>query len=423
MDLTLPRLTQTMESARVMEWLRAEGEPVRKAEALLVVETDKAAVEIEAPVSGLLGQVISRAGDVVPVGGLLCVIQEVSAAGGDHALVSPLARKLAQRYGVDLALLQGTGPGGRIVREDVQRALEVREALRGSQTSPPPAQQTGLESPAYPKPIPTDSRPFPGPTSQGDAGPQALDSRPFPGLVLGQEGPERELESLATPVSGMRRAIAHQMALSAHTTARVTLFMEVDMTAATALREELAPQFLAQHQVRLSPTHLIIVATARALKKHHIMNARWSDDTVQVMPEINIGIAVALEEGLVVPVLRRADDLSLLQVGQAEARLTVRARARTLSVEEFTGGTFTITNLGMFGVDCFTPIINSPEAAILGIGRIAERPAVREGRIVPRSLMDLCLSFDHRVVDGAPAAAFLASIRDLLEGPQLLVPG
>lgn len=423
MDLTLPRLTQTMESARVMEWLRAEGELVQKAEALLVVETDKAAVEIEAPVSGLLGQVISRVGDVVAVGGLLCVIQEVSADGGDHALVSPLARKLAQQYGVDLALLQGTGPGGRIVREDVQRALEVSEVPRGSQTSPSPAPQAGLESPAYPKPSSLDSRPFPEPTSQRDAGSQTLDSRSFPGPVVGQEGPERELESLAAPVSDMRRAIAHQMALSAHTTARVTLFMEVDMTAAMALREELAPQFLAQHQARLSPTHLIIVATARALKKHHIMNARWSDDTVQVMPEINIGIAVALEEGLVVPVLRRADDLSLLQVGQAEARLTDRARARTLSVEEFTGGTFTITNLGMFGVDCFTPIINSPEAAILGIGRIAERPAVREGRIVPRSLMNLCLSFDHRVVDGAPAAAFLASVRDLLEGPQLLVAG
>jgi pyruvate dehydrogenase E2 component (dihydrolipoamide acetyltransferase) len=221
----------------------------------------------------------------------------------------------------------------------------------------------------------------------------------------------------------MRRAIAHQMALSAHTTARVTLFMEVDMTAAMALREELAPQFLAQHQVCLSPTHLIIVATARALKKHLIMNARWSDDTVQVMPEINIGIAVALEEGLVVPVLRRADNLNLLQVGQAEARLSDRARARTLSVEELTGGTFTISNLGMFGVDCFTPIINTPEAAILGIGRIAERPAVREGCIVPRSLMDLCLSFDHRVVDGAPAAAFLASVRDLLEESPMLVAG
>ncbi|HLB12085.1 MAG TPA: dihydrolipoamide acetyltransferase family protein, partial [Dehalococcoidia bacterium] len=183
----------------------------------------------------------------------------------------------------------------------------------------------------------------------------------------------------------------------------------------------LAPSYLSKHQARLTPTHLVIAAAARALREHPHMNACWDDAGFHIMLDINIGIAVALEQGLVVPVLRRADAQSLWQIALAEARLAERARGRTLSAEEFTGGTFTVTNLGMYGVDAFTPIINPPEAAILGMGRLAERPAVRDGQVVARWLMELCLSFDHRIVDGAPAAAFLGRVMELLENPHLLL--
>ncbi len=383
MELTLPTLTQTMGSAKVVEWLRLEGQPVRKGEALLIVETDKAAVEVQSPVTGRLERVAAKVGDIVPVGDLLCVIHEEgqepvrtqvqaqvpeervreerkerAAAVDENVRVSPLARKLAREHGVDLSLVRGTGPGGRIVREDVLGALQVPSA---------PARPAAAASSA--------------------------------------------------PMTGMRRAIAQQMALSARTAARVTLFMEVDMSAAVALREQASPRFQSQYQARLTYTHLIVGAVARALREHPQMNTRWKGEDFETVSEINIGVAVALPDGLVVPVLRQADGLSLLDIARAEARLAEKARSGALSADEFSGGTFTVTNLGMYGVDAFTPIINPPEAAILGVGRLAEKPVVRRGQVVPCWMIELCLSFDHRIVDGAPAAAFLARVRDLLEDP------
>jgi pyruvate dehydrogenase E2 component (dihydrolipoyllysine-residue acetyltransferase) len=210
------------------------------------------------------------------------------------------------------------------------------------------------------------------------------------------------------------------MALSARVVARVTFSMEVDATALVKVRGELSPEFATRSGVRLSYNDLLICAVARTLEKHAELNSRWTDQGMYILDAINVGLAVAVEDGLVVPVIRDAHRKSLAEISAELARLTIKAREDRLSAEEMTGGTFTVTNLGMFGIDSFTPLVNPPETAILGVGRIAERPAARNGQLVLRPTMYLSLSVDHRAVDGAPAARFLQSLRACLEDPQSL---
>lgn len=214
--------------------------------------------------------------------------------------------------------------------------------------------------------------------------------------------------------SGVRQVIAENMLLSLQTTAQVTITTEVDVTEMVALRERLKKDF------DLTYTDLILKGVALALRKHPRLNATLQADSIRLLDEINLGVGVALEEGLIVPVIRGADRLSLQQIGAAVRDLAARARSDTLSVDEISGGTFTITNLGAYGIDAFTPVINPPEAAILGVGRILEKPAVYRGEITRRSMMVLSLTFDHRVIDGAPAAAFLQTLADMLAHPYLL---
>ena len=222
------------------------------------------------------------------------------------------------------------------------------------------------------------------------------------------------------PLVGMRKAIAEQMALSSRTVARVTITMEVDMTDAVGLRGQLQPQ-LEKVGVRLTHNDVIVKAVATALKEHPMLNSRWTEGGIELVPEINVGVAVAVEDGLVVPVVHGADKMSLVEIARATTALAEKARQRHLSQDEFTGGTFTVTNLGMYDVESFTPIVNPPEAAILGVGRIAERPVVSRGAIAVRSLMVLSLSFDHRIVDGVLAARFLRRVKELLEAPAVLL--
>ena len=305
-----------------------------------------------------------------------------AAAAPERIVASPLARKLAVEHGVDLAQLTGTGPNGRITEKDVTAYVQSREAV-----------------PAAPAARAPTARPEP-------AGPAA-------GVV--------------EPLGRIRRITAERMAASARSVARVTLLMEVDMTEAVRFRGQLAPEFERRYGARLAYDAMIARAAAIALAEHPHVNARWQEGTdgqppgLRLQPEINVGIAVAAEEGLLVAVIRDADKKPLHQVNADLAGMVEASRRNRLGPEEMSGGTFTITNLGGYGVEAFTPIVNPPETAILGVGRIAQKPAVVDGQVVVRELMMLSLSFDHRVVDGAPAAQFLQRIKQVLEAPYILL--
>ncbi len=411
-NVIMPTLGLDMEEATIQTWLKREGEAVAKDEPLLVVETDKASVEINAPATGVLRQILHREGSIVPVTHAIAVIEtdepaepeaEAVAVGSAshpapeavmpragvmdlaappaefHGLrASPAARQLARTLGVPLQEVRGTGPRGRIQGEDVQRFAD------DSSPRATEAQRAGEVA-----------------TQRASS---ALTS--LPGLLL--------------PLSRKRKLTAERMAQSARSVARITLNAEIDAGELVQLRSRLLPTVESIHGVRLSYNDLLIRAVAAALRDHPLLNARWTEQGIYLVDAINIGVAVEVDDGLVVPVIRQADRKELGEISAELNRLTVKAREDRLALEDIADGTFTLTNLGMFGIDSFTPLVNPPESAILGVGRIAERPVGREGQIVLRPMMTLCLSVDHRVVDGAPAARFLQRVRQLLEEPQLL---
>jgi pyruvate dehydrogenase E2 component (dihydrolipoamide acetyltransferase) len=408
-EVTMPKFGLTMQEGTLQHYFRAAGDPVTAGEPLYEVETEKVLYVVEAPEDGTLAVWLHDEGAVVECGGLVAVIarpdEDLSAvrngysaprssvgqrvapqsaarhdapAGQSQPLttsmaegrraVSPIARKLAAELGVDLAHVAGTGPGGRITRDDVERAAQRSGAVPGQVRSEPAhasnGNTAGALSPASP----------PGPAS----------------------------------LRGIRRTIASRMHQSLRDTAQLTISCEADVTPATELRTRLTREF------DFSYTDLIIHAVARALLRHPRMNSRLNEEGIISSTEAHVGMAVALEEGLIVPVIRDAARKSLKQIA-AEARdLAERARSGRLKLEDVNGGTFTITNLGTWGVDVFTPILNLGESGILGVGRIIEKPAVYRGEITRRSMLTLSLTFDHRVIDGAPAAAFLQTVIDFL---------
>ncbi len=287
----------------------------------------------------------------------------------EQALVTPAARKLAEVHKINLLALTGSGAGGRIVEEDVLRAAGLAPAA-----------------------------PVAPPTPEAAAPAQAEPGAALPGI----------------PMMGMRQMIAENMLSSLQQMAQVTITTEVDVTELVELRERLKRDF------DLSYNDLIVQATAAALKRHPRLNASLVGETILLHRDIHIGVGVALDEGLIVPVLRHADQLDLRQISERTRDLAARARRDALEIDEVSGGTFTITNLGAYGVDAFTPIINPPEVAILGVGRIVEKVVIHRGEIARRFMMVLSLTFDHRLVDGAPAAAFLQTLADVLSHPYLM---
>jgi pyruvate dehydrogenase E2 component (dihydrolipoamide acetyltransferase) len=298
-------------------------------------------------------------------------------APGEFVPASPLARRMAEEAGIDLSRVEATGPGGRILQEDVERAIAAR--------------------------------------------------REAPLAVAAPSG-------RTIPFKGVRRTIAQRMHESLQTMAQLTITMEVDVTEAGRVCRELSAREQASlpagqagpgRGVTVTYTHAIVKAAALALAEHPRLNATLEGDVIRLPDEVNVGVAVALDEGLIVPVVRDADHKPLRQIAIEARELSEKARQSTLSVDEVTAGTFTVTTLGMYDVDIFTPIVNPPQCAILGVGRVKEVPAFVAGgegdRVVPRSVVNLSLSFDHRVVDGAPAAEFLRRVKYYLEQPELLV--
>jgi pyruvate dehydrogenase E2 component (dihydrolipoamide acetyltransferase) len=429
--VTMPKLGMAMNEGVVVKWLKDDGAEVKKGQRVVVVMSKKITYEVEAPADGILrhaakpkdvcgiGQVIgfvTAPGEAVPkvetaapaapvpaeapapaapaeakveapkeekfvpsspaarrlAKELGVEISAVTPAGRriteddvrrhheeqGRILASPLARRMAEEEGLDLATIEGTGPEGRIVEEDVLRALA---------------------------------------TSEAKAAP------------LGQR----------IPFEGMRRAIAEQLVHSLQTMAQLSMHTTADVTELTGTREAMG----ARWGRKPSYTDLLVKAVAVALQQHPLLGARLEGDEIVLPTEFNIGVAVGLEDGLIVPVVRNADRLTVPEIGDRIKDLAQRARENALEVDEVTGGIFTLTNLGMFGIEAFTPIINPPEVAILGVGRIVQELALVDGQVSARDRLTLSLSLDHRIVDGAPGAQFLQTLVQLLEHPALIFVG
>ena len=435
-EVVLPQWSMGMADGTIVRWLKHEGELVAEGEPLAEVEAAKVTSEVEAEVAGVVMRILVAEGETVPVRTPLCLIgtadevrgiteiadapMEATAASTAvqsvassllPAQISPVARRMANERGIDLSQVRGSGPGGRIVAEDVQRAIDAV-------TRPTPSS----EAPATVQVIPAARRMAnergidlsqvrgsgPGGRITVEDVQQVIDAAAQPTASVPQAPPTAEQ---VLPLTGMRGAIARRMHQSVQTSAQVTLTTEIDVSSLVLLREELKQHFA------LTYTDLVVKATAQALIEHPRMNAWIEGEHIRLVQAVHIGVAVALDDGLIVPVVRDADRKSLREIALEAQRLAMRARAGTLERHEVTGSTFSVTNLGMYGIDAFTPIINPPEIAILGVGRITEKLVRIQRGAEWRHVMTLSLTFDHRAVDGAPAAAFLQSIGKELEHP------
>jgi len=386
----LKKMTWTMEEGLIARWLKHEGDTVSENEAICEVETEKTTDEIQAPTSGVLLKIVHTEGHTVPVNAVIAVIgsagedvSSITEQGGLSALVagspsierqesaisqpgeltpslervrmSPSARRLARERGIDATKIKGTGPGGRIISEDV---LRVEKSPAGD---------------------PTETY-------------------------------------RSTPLAGHREVIADRLALSARTAVHVPISMEVDMTSGTKLKSD---QEKAGTQI--SYNDLIIKAAATSLEEFPRMNSMLLGKELRTMREVNVGIAVGLEDDLLVPVIRNANRMSLAEISNNANNLIERARNHALTTNEMSEGTFTVSNLGMYEVDLFAPIINPPETAILGVGRIVPKPVAVGGSVTVRPMMTLTLVFDHRVADGVLAAKFLQRMKQILEAPEEMI--
>lgn len=359
-NVVMPRLSVTMKEGTVGKWYKKEGENVEKGEPIAEIVSEKATYDLESPASGVIRKIVVEAGVDAAVNAVLAVITapdeplpqvetfvpSVSEAFEDEKriLASPAARRLAKEQGIELSTVQGSGPEGRIDEADVRKFIEA------------------------------------------------------------EGGTRPKIKEIMT-LSGFRKTSAERLSTSFRTAPHSTVVMEVDVSNASKLHENLG----------VSYTAIIVKAVAQALAEMPTLNASLDGDKVKIFEDVNIGVAVATEAGLVVPVIHNADRKTLNDIDAEVTDLTDKARQARLSREEVTGGTFTLTNLGMCGVDFFIPIINLSQAAILAVGRVAEKPVAVGGRIEVRSLMTLSLVYDHRIVDGAPAAQFLETIKKKIE--------
>ena len=385
--LKLAALGHTMERGKVVEWYVPEGGEVAQGAPLFAVETDKAVVDVEAPAGGVLLRIDAPVNTEYPVGATLAWIgdsgeslpdqvdETIAAprAVSDEQRVTPVARRLAERRGVDADRLEGTGPGGRVTKEDVKRAIDAGTA---------PALEARADNKALSK-------------ASGE--------------------PPHDV----VPLTGIRRVTAER--LSAHWTGapQVTEGIDIDMTEVRSFRTASRDKWRAAFGVMPSLNDIVLKAVAVALEAHPTLNSAFVDGSIHRYRVINLGVAVDVEDGLVVPVLRNAGELDLGGIAGAVAGLTARAKAGKLTLEDIEGATFTVSNLSALGVDWFTPVLNPPQCALLGVGRMRRTPAAVGREVVIRDVATFVLTFDHRALDGAPAGRFLARLKRLLESPDL----
>ncbi len=443
-EVVVPRLGLTMEEGRIVEWYKQDGETVEAGELLFAVETDKAVLDVEAPVSGVVYHLPDLPSDPLPIGTVIGYIAEPgeevllpqatpavtptspptetsastpAAANtpavppGGRKLSSPAARRRAKELGIDWRTVERPG-GGPILVAHVEQAAQARESAAARIKASPVARRLAEEANIDLAELAAQK---PGGRIQREDVEAAIAAR----RATAAPPPATPTTDEAIPVTQIRRVIAQRMAESAHTTAAVTLTTEADATELVALREQLKATLSSQGMIVPTYNDLITRLTGLALQEHPTLNAHWSEDEILIRNDVHIAVAVDTEAGLLVPVIRDVAAKSIQQIAEESRALAEKARARQLNPDDLQGGTFTITNLGMYGVDAFTPIINLPQCAILGVGRIISKPAVWNNQIVPRKMMALSLTFDHRVVDGGPAARFLNTIREYVEQPYL----
>ncbi len=441
-EVRLLKVGMTMTEGSVEEWFIADGDQVEKGEMLYRLETEKVNMDVDAEADGTVKHLVSAGtelgpGDVIgfifapdetipdvlptptplpfdapveekkaPQPAAAAAAPAPKRAAGRRPAASPAGRRLAAELDVDLAEVEGTGPRGRITEGDV----------------------TAHAAKAKPEPQPRRRQPS-SPAARRLAGELGVDIDSVegtgPGGRITRDDVERaaeaaEAQPAATPMRGMRRTIAERMYASLQNSAQLTMEMEVDMEDAVKLRTQLVAEWESDG-VRPSYTDIIIIAAAKALTKHPRMHATLADDTILHHGAVHVGMAVALEEGLVVPVIRDADSKDIKTIAGESRELAERARSGGLGLDDMSGGTFTVTSLGMYGVDTFTPILNTPESGILGVGRIYDGVAWHGETPVRRKALRLSLTWDHRVLDGAPAAEFLVEVRGYLEAPYRLL--
>lgn len=449
-EVTMPRLGWTMEEGIFGEWLKQDGDDVQPGDLLFTVEGDKATQEVEVFEGGILRLPpdAPASGDVIPVGALLAYIVQAGESlpeqstnraepaargeepptpreqppiplgssprlpeedGRDRPRISPRARRVAGELGVDWTVLAGSGSTGRIIERDVRAAAEM-QAEKTVPDASPVARRMAAEAGIDLEALAASS---PGKRIQREDVEAAISAE----MQQVQEAGAAATE--LAPHTRIRQITAQRMAESAHTTAPVTLTTEADATELMTLRQQLKESYARRGLAVPSLNDIYLKLTAAALQEHPAINASWRDEGLLLHRDIHIAFAVDTEEGLLAPVLRDVAGKSLRQIAAESKGLIEGARQQRLGREAMQGGTFTITNLGMYGIDAFTPIINLPQAAILGIGRIVCKPAVHNGEVAARQMVALSLTFDHRVVDGGPAARFLNTVREYVTEPIL----
>jgi len=447
-EVILPLMGLTMTEGTITRWLKKEGDMVEAEEPLFEMMTDKSNVEIESPASGVLLKVLVPEEATVPIGTVVAYIgkpgeklDNIPAAPvgtgavetpaekettqtktvaakpqlkeGEKISISPRAKKTAERLNVDYTAITGTGTNSRIEERDVIAFAESAAAKAGLEVKMTPlakkiASENGISTYEL--------------VSLKDGG--RVNSEDIKALQKSKAAAVAEQHAVAPeriPFKGIRKVIADRMSQSAHTIPRVTHSTEVDFTETVKLREKLLPEIEKTDGFRISYNDILVKVCAKALRDFPNINASLGDGYIELHPYVNIGVAVSTDAGLVVPVIRDADKLSIREIGLKFKALVKKARDGKLMPDDMNGGTFTISNLGMYDIDMFTPIINLPEVAILGVGRIVTKPRYVGGELVPRKMMILSLTFDHRVNDGGPAAEFLQRIKFYLENPLMLL--
>lgn len=411
-EIVMPKLGLTMTEGLIVEWRKKEGDPVKKGDILFVLETEKVTYEVEAPEDGALGKILVKEQETVPVGAVVATLLkpgesavEVTAApaaapkaeaaspapaaaasaaapvgaipAGGRVKATPLAKKVANEYGIDLAAVAGTGPGGRILREDVEKAKAA-----------------GIQAPAAAAPTPA-------------APAQTTPSAPAAAAAEGR----------LAAFTGMRKTIAKRMLQSKVEAAQAYMGNTVDATRIQSLRSELLPFIEKKSGVRITITDLMMKVTGAALREHPVINTRWTDKGVLFLPEVNMGMAMALDEGLIVPVIKNINGKSLGQVALDRVALIEKGKKNSFMPDDIKGSTFTLSAMGMFGLENFTAIINQPENAILAVGAIIDKPVALKGEVVIRPMMTVNLTYDHRTIDGAEAGKFMRTLKEMIEEP------
>ena len=445
----LAALGHTMETGRIVEWHVTDGGKIEEGQLLVSIETDKAVVDVESPVSGVMLRLVGQVEGEYNVGDTLAWIgeegekvPEVSveqpkapvADRQEGSRVTPVAQRLAERHGIDAETLQGTGPGGRVTKEDVQRALDA---------GVPSKEKAADQTPTKPAVSDRPARSQVTPVAQRLAERHGIDAETLRGtgpggrvtkedvqraIDAGTPAVEKPVDETPThgvdviPLTGIRRTTAERLGTMWSKAPHVTEGIEVDFSAIQAARASNSDAWRDTHGIAPTINDFVLKATVEALKLHPRLNAALIDGAIHQYHDINLGVAIDIEAGLVVPVIRSAGTLDVVKIASKVRELADRARAGTLAPDDFADGTFTVTNLGGLGVDWFTPVLNPPQCAILGVGRV-RRVAVFAGEsIVAQDRATLVLTFDHRAIDGAPCARFLGDLRGLIEAPESLLP-